>query len=55
LVNIITLLTKDDEVRLAQTIEEGREAKAELDASETDKKIKLTPSRSCPEAFRTPG
>ena len=27
-----TLLTKDDEVRLAQTIEEGREAKAELDA-----------------------
>ncbi len=40
-----TLLTKDDEVRLAQTIEEGREAKAELDASETDKKIKLTPSK----------
>ena len=26
-----TLLTKDDEVRLAQTIEEGREAKAELE------------------------
>ena len=26
-----TLLTKDDEVHLAQTIEEGREAKAELD------------------------
>src|SRR5665213_1952442 len=40
-----TLLTKDDEVRLAQTIEEGREAKAELDASETDTKIKLTPSK----------
>src|ERR1700688_1494243 len=40
-----TLLTKDDEVRLAQTIEEGREAKAELEASETDKKIKLTPSK----------
>src|ERR1700691_1158953 len=40
-----TLLTKDDEVHLAQTIEEGREAKAELEASETDKKIKLTPSR----------
>ncbi len=34
-----TLLTKDDEVRLAQTIEEGREAKAELDGAETDKKI----------------
>src|ERR1039457_7026263 len=40
-----TLLTKDDEVRLAQTIEEGREAKAELDAAETDKKIKITPSK----------
>ena len=40
-----TLLTKDDEVHLAQTIEEGREAKAELEASENDKKIKLTPSR----------
>ena len=34
-----TLLTKDDEVHLAQTIEEGREAKAELEASENDKKI----------------
>ena len=40
-----TLLTKDDEVRLAQTIEEGREAKAELEASETDKKIKITPTK----------
>jgi DNA-directed RNA polymerase sigma subunit (sigma70/sigma32) len=40
-----TLLTKDDEVHLAQTIEEGREAKAELDAAETDKKIKITPSK----------
>src|ERR1700692_4722514 len=40
-----TLLTKDDEVHLAQTIEEGREAKAELEASENDKKIKITPSR----------
>ncbi len=40
-----TLLTKDDEVRLAQTIEEGRDAKAELEAAENDKKIKLTPSR----------
>ena len=40
-----TLLTKDDEVRLAQTIEEGREAKAELEGAETDKKIKLTPSK----------
>src|ERR1700721_1310707 len=40
-----TLLTKDDEVHLAQTIEEGREAKAELEASENDKKIKLTPSK----------
>ena len=40
-----TLLTKDDEVRLAQTIEEGREAKAEFDGAETDKKIKLTPSK----------
>ncbi len=38
-------LTKDDEVHLAQTIEEGREAKAELEASENDKKIKITPSR----------
>ena len=40
-----TLLTKDDEVHLAQTIEEGREAKAELEAAETDKKIKLTPTK----------
>src|ERR1700729_818824 len=40
-----TLLTKDDEVHLAQTIEEGREAKTELEASENDKKIKITPSR----------
>jgi RNA polymerase sigma factor (sigma-70 family) len=40
-----TLLTKDDEVRLAQTIEEGREAKAELEAAETDKKVKITPSK----------
>jgi len=40
-----TLLTKDDEVRLAQTIEEGREAKAEMDVAETDKKIKITPSK----------
>ena len=40
-----TLLTKDDEVRLAQTIEEGREAQAELEAAETDKKIKLTPTK----------
>ena len=40
-----TLLTKDDEVHLAQTIEEGREARAELEAAETDKKIKLTPSK----------
>ena len=40
-----TLLTKDDEVRLAQTIEEGREAKAELDAAETDKKVKITPTK----------
>src|SRR3984957_6842684 len=40
-----TLLTKDDEVHLAQTIEEGREAKAELEASENDNKIKITPSR----------
>ncbi len=40
-----TLLTKDDEVRLAQTIEEGREAKAELEAAEADKKSKLTPTR----------
>jgi len=40
-----TLLTKDDEVRLAQTIEEGREAEAELASAETDKKIKLTPTK----------
>ena len=40
-----TLLTKDDEVHLAQTIEEGREARAELEASENDKKIKITPSK----------
>ncbi len=40
-----TLLTKDDEVRLAQAIEEGREARAELDGAEADKKVKLTPSR----------
>ena len=40
-----TLLTKDDEVRLAQTIEEGREAKAELDGAEADKKVKLTPTQ----------
>ena len=40
-----TLLTKDDEVRLAQTIEEGREAQAELDKSEADKKVKITPAR----------
>ena len=40
-----TLLTKDDEVHLAQTIEEGREARAELEAAETDKKVKLTPSK----------
>src|SRR5487761_2008241 len=32
-----TLLTKDDE--------EGREAKAELEAAETDKKVKLTPTK----------
>jgi len=49
-----TLLTKDDEVRLAQTIEEGREAKAELDASETDKKIKLTRARNWPSTLRAP-
>ena len=36
-----TLLTKDDEVRLAQTIEEGREA-GRARSAETDKKIKLT-------------
>ena len=40
-----TLLTKDDEVHLAQTIEEGREAEAELEAAETDKKIKITPEQ----------
>src|SRR5271170_1638771 len=40
-----TLLTKDDEVRQAQTIEEGREARTELEGAETDKKIKLTPSK----------
>ncbi len=40
-----TLLTKDDEVQLAQAIEEGREARAELLAAETDKKVKLTPAR----------
>ena len=39
------LLTKDDEVHLAQTIEEGREAQAELDAAETNKKVKLTPTK----------
>ncbi len=40
-----TLLTKDDEVHLAQTIEEGREARAELEAAETDKAVKLTPTK----------
>ena len=40
-----TLLTKDDEVYLAQTIEEGREASQELEAAETSKKIKLTPAK----------
>jgi RNA polymerase sigma factor (sigma-70 family) len=39
------LLTKDDEVRLAQEIEEGRVARQELEAAENDKKIKLTPSK----------
>ena len=42
-----TLLTKDDEVFLAQTIEEGREAKAQIEAAENDKKIKITPSNNC--------
>src|SRR5487761_2456574 len=40
-----TLLTKDDEVRLAQAIEEGREARAEIAGAEGDKKIKLTPAK----------
>jgi len=40
-------------VRLAQTIEEGREANAELEASETDKKIKLTPSKNWPSSGRS--
>jgi len=40
-----TLLTKDDEVRLAQTIEEGRDAKTEMDAAEADTKIKMTPAK----------
>src|SRR5487761_2636737 len=40
-----TLLTKDDEVRLAQAIEEGREARAEIAGAEADKKIKLTPAK----------
>jgi RNA polymerase sigma factor (sigma-70 family) len=40
-----TLLTKDDEVELAQTIEEGAQAQAELTAAENDKKIKLTPTK----------
>ena len=39
------LLTKDDEVQLAQLIEEGREARGEIEAAEADKKVKLAPTR----------
>ena len=38
-IGLVPLLTKEDEVRLAQTIERGREAQARLDAGESNPRL----------------
>ncbi|MYH72136.1 MAG: sigma-70 family RNA polymerase sigma factor [Acidimicrobiia bacterium] len=39
-IGLVPLLTKEDEVRLAQTIERGREAQARLDAGEVNPRLR---------------
>jgi len=51
-----TLLTKDDEVRLAQTIEEGRESQGRARrVGDRQEDQAHAEQEAGPEAFRTPG